>query len=206
MDEINVNCENIDGFSPLFLATRHPEVVRILFDHLEVDVNLKCKVGATPVMAVAHLGYNETMKLFVRNPKVQMNYAIKANGMTALGIAAQQGRPTTVKIILTHSSIDTSTVCKIGRNALHLAALNGDKDCVLLLMNAPGIRINQKTHAGMTALMIAAECGSMASVHHLVKHPTIDLHLTYRDADGKLSNALTAARSNGHSTIVKTVA
>ena len=121
MDGINVNCENIDGFSPLFLATRHTEVVRILFDHLEVDVNLKCKLGATPVMAVAHLGYNETMKLFVRNPKVQINYAIKANGMTALGIAALNGEVTTVKTILTHSSIDTSIVCKTVESSIYIS-------------------------------------------------------------------------------------
>ena len=203
MDGIDVNCENIDGFSPLFLATRHPEVVKILFDHPEVDVNLKCKVDATPIMAVAHLGYSETMKLFVRNPKVQINYTTKTNGMTALGMAALEGNRYTLKIMLTHSLIDTSIVCKIGRNALHLAALNGDSDCVSMLMNDPSIRINQKTHAGMTALIIAAECGSITSVQYLVKHPTIDLHVTYRDADGKLSNALTAARSNGHSRIAK---
>ena len=201
---IDVNCQNDDGYTPLLCCIRHPKLVQVFFENPEVNLNALTKLGSTPIMGVAFMSYYQSIDVFVSNPKVELNH-VSRQGNTVLGLAARNGMAKMVRALLTRPDMDCTIVSRIGLNALHLAAAHGKSDCVALLMHAPGVDINARGSASqMTAFMMAAQCGSIASIRCLIEHPDIDINLTYKTTpDGPLQNALTTARSNGHMDVVK---
>jgi ankyrin repeat protein len=201
VEGIDVNCQNDEGFTPLLCGIQHPEIMKVFFENPDVDVNILTTKLLTPIMGVAYMRYEQSVDVFVQNPKVLINYS-KHDGMTVLSVAAKRGMTQMVRALLTRSDLDCTKTSLVGFNALHEAAFEGHSECVALLMNAPGIKVNARSEDHMTAFMMAAQCGSVASILCLIEHPEIDIHLTCRTSDGTLSNALTFAKNNNHMDIV----
>ncbi|MBQ3526865.1 MAG: ankyrin repeat domain-containing protein [Akkermansia sp.] len=86
-----------------------------------------------------------------------------------------------------------------GATTLYKAVAIGNVECVKLLLNAPGIKVNLSDMNGKTPLLCAADKGHTECVKLLLADRLIDVYKA--DNDGK--TPLQRAESNGHTEIVK---
>jgi ankyrin repeat protein len=94
------------------------------------------------------------------------------NGITALMVAARNGRADCVEILLEHGS--DPLACDIwGQNALMLATVAGHLDCVRALI--PRSHVDAKTRGGETALQLAAKQKNRSIFDELSKVARTDI-------------------------------
>jgi ankyrin repeat protein len=79
---------------------------------------------------------------------------------------------------------------------INAVALEGEL-AVDILLQMPGILVNQSNDEGMTPLWCAADCGHIGTMRLLLQHPDIDTNLS-TDVPRKLETPLFAAAGSGH--------
>ncbi|KAG9402658.1 hypothetical protein AC1031_007266 [Aphanomyces cochlioides] len=108
-----------------------------------VDVNFVNDEFVTPLVAASSNGHATVVELLLEHVEIDVNYMTSSILTTPL----------------THPRIDVNKASHGSQNtALHMAALLGLDDIVLLLLDMPGIEINAKNNVGCTPLILA--CGS----------------------------------------------
>jgi len=84
-----------------------------------------------------------------------------------------------------------------GNTALHIAAASKKPECVgLLLLHSPGIKAGERNDLGENALHLACRVGCVASIRHLLEHPTSDTF--FGDIDLNFRSPLWYAASTGN--------
>ncbi|CAD5190255.1 unnamed protein product [Musa acuminata subsp. malaccensis] len=193
--------------SPLHVAASggHSEIAMMLLEY-GADVNFRNIYGRTPLMEACNNGYWEVVQTLLLY-KCNVSRAEYLNGWTALHFAAQGGHIPCIRLLaadfapavpdaatnssedetqrnLPNSSYDQHSLSRFikktancGITALHLAALNGNVDCVHLLLDlhadVSATALSQNTSsaasigAGSTPLHYAAYSGNLKSQKHL---------------------------------------
>ena len=156
---INVNCQNIDGLTPLHVACYegHLHVIERLLE-AKADSSIHDSFGMTPLLQASAMGHFQVVKLF-------LNIAVcdEKSGAEALIIACRQGHVRVVKQLL-EAQIDPNIQNSNGTTPLMAASITGQLDVVEQLLDAQADP-NIQTHMGVTALASASFCGHF----HVVK-------------------------------------
>ncbi len=91
-----------------------------------------------------------------------------ARGDTLLTVAAYNGQPKTVAIILKQPKVDVEAKNKLGLTAVSAAAFKGHADILTQLVKAKA-DVNAASETGQTALMFAVQSGKVKAVEVLLK-------------------------------------
>ena len=161
-----------EGNTPLHYAALSCEatVAAILVD-AAADVNAVNREGHTPLALAAAAG-NETLVRFLleRGAKCEVP---RAAPVLVAAMAGGETPPVVLKLLL-KAKADPNATDKLGRTALHAAALAGDAVATELLL-AAGVQVDARDSHGVTALMEAARAGSNAVLAKLApKKPDPD--------------------------------
>jgi len=75
LNEVDVNCADIDGRTALHFATRNwkTDIVRLLLAHPGIDVNRRASNGQTPLHKACHYCATDIFHLFLRHPDVDFD-------------------------------------------------------------------------------------------------------------------------------------
>ncbi|XP_063704648.1 uncharacterized protein LOC134834054 [Culicoides brevitarsis] len=121
------------------------------------------------------------------------------NGQTALNIAARNGHPEIVKLLLNHSrGADVNHPDRDGWTPLRSASWGGHTEIVKMLIAHPGCKIDRADREGRTALRAAAWSGNEDIVKILIQ---AGANVNSIDKQGRTS--LIAASYMGHYDIVE---
>jgi ankyrin repeat protein len=165
------------GLTPLHRAVDrgHSEIVRLLLRH-RADTEANDKYGRTVIISAALNGQDKILELLLQfGASVE---AVDKDCRTALlNLAADTSKPRkwtpeTVKIILA-TRINVEHVDRIGRTALHWAAVTGKLELASALLNKTGrqpANVQATTDRGRTALHLAAESDHLEIVRLLLQY------------------------------------
>ena len=159
-----------------------------------VDVDVRDKLGETPLHVAAVMGYKEASTLLIESG-ADIN-AQDERGLTPLHAAAWMGHEDIVALLIANGA-EINAKGDGGVAALHTAALAGRQNTVSMLI-AKGAEIDVKSEYGMTALHVAAIEGHRETVTVLITGGA--------DVHAKSGNGLTAqdmASQKGNHAIVE---
>jgi hypothetical protein len=162
-----------EGNTPLHGAalSREPAVAAILLD-AGAERDAVNREGLTP-LGVACAAGNEALARFL----LERGAAPDAPRAVPALLAACGGNhdaPDLVRLLLRHKASTTATD-RLGRTALHVAALNGHAEMVDALLGA-GAPIDARDANGVTATMEAARAGANRVLQRMVfRKPAVDL-------------------------------
>ncbi|XP_066249299.1 uncharacterized protein [Euwallacea similis] len=144
-------------------------VVELLLSHPEIEINIRDKEQKTPLQLAVQNGHHNIVSTLIDNradPHLTSN-----NGFTALHLATLEGNLETVDLLVNICSVDINSVDNINNEtALIIAALNGFKDIVELLLKA-GADLTCKTKKnGLTAFIAAVSRGHADVVIAFLKY------------------------------------
>ncbi len=196
---INVNLAALTGVTPLYIAAQegHVEVVKLLLDAPDIDVNSATLThGSAPLLIAANNGHEEIVKLLLAAPGIDIDMR-KGDGTTPLLMAIQAGFPGIVEQLVRWGA-DINLGLSDGTTPLYDAAYDGFIEAVRILIQAPGLRVNQAAGRKRVPLVAAAEYGHKDIVKLLIRNGadpniTTDIGLT----------ALHVACLQGHESIVQ---
>jgi ankyrin repeat protein len=159
-----------------------------------IDVDVRDKLGETPLHVAAVMGYKEASTLLIESG-ADVN-AQDERGLTPLHAAAWMGHEEIVALLIAKGA-EINAKGDGGVAALHTAALAGRQNTVSVLI-ANGAEIDVRSEYGMTALHVAAIEGHQETVTLLIAEGA--------DVDAKSGNGLTAqdmASQKGNHAIVE---
>jgi ankyrin repeat protein len=153
-------------------------MAELLLAH-KAEVNLKEKLGWTPLLSAASSGRDEVVELLLAN-KADVN-AKRSGGWTALHLAAYYNYLKVVTLLLAGGA-DVNAVDNDGKTPLHKAIVfKGQREMVELLLSS-GADVNPKDKNGKTPLHLVASA-EKADVAELLLAKNADVNA--RDARGK---------------------
>lgn len=131
---VNVNRQNLRGESGLHLAIQ-PSLVQYLVENVSnMDCNLRCIDGLTPLLHHAQLGHLDTVDaLLLYAPKLDVN-ARDSGGRTCLHLCAFRGYTTQAESLLRFKNIDVNATSAKGNTPLGAACDTGYISIVQLLL------------------------------------------------------------------------
>lgn len=132
----NVNSVDNVGGTPLYGAAYndHEDVVKLLLQQDATEVNLTVD-QYTPLMVAALNGYISIVQAFLPIPRLEINKGCEEERLTALMVAAYYNEPESVETLLTHPDIDINLQDERGSTALVLAAEDGYRRVVEILLD-----------------------------------------------------------------------
>lgn len=156
-DTVELNAKNRGGYTPLHttLIKGHIGIVKLLLGTNGVDLNAKENRGWTPLHFAVSQGNEEIVKLLLATEDVDLS---SSNALTPLHIAAQNGCESVAKLLLTAEGVDIESKTMAGHTPLTLAAREGHKGMVRLLLAEgadPNITHSWKDKTDYTALHLA---------------------------------------------------
>lgn len=228
---INVNCKDNDGLTPLHFACKKPakEIVKILLDN-EADVYATTNKGITPLHFAATSGNKDIIKMLVEKDadinatdnegRSVMIYGINAGKTDAvkyiieLGgdvtIADNEGRTAAdyaningqVQIIELAVSGDENKKDSFGNTPLHQSCYNGHSEVVKKMLESGNIEVDALNDVGETPLNIAVSNGNLYIAELLIKAGA-DVNKKDDSGDGLLHIAARSRKTHLVSMLVK---
>jgi len=194
--KVDVNSRFGDGYTPLVNATRFgfADVVSLLMQH-NPDVNIVDISHWTPLMYAAWTDSAELVRLFAS--KGARLDAGDADGLTSIGIAAQNGKMHALAALVEAGADVNSPIGRGGYTPLMLAANSGSEETADLLIKH-GADVNAKNSGGVTPLMMVA-ANNAVHVGSLLLKAGADPGV--RSDDGR--TALMIAKSNNSEAVLK---
>ncbi|KAJ5924217.1 hypothetical protein N7466_008404 [Penicillium verhagenii] len=191
-----------NGATPLIQASMNGnvEILKMILEKgAEITLETKDNDGMTPINLAALLGRSEGLKLLI-DKGADINTQ-SDDGWTAIRSASSNGHLEAVKILLDGGA----DVHKMGDDQwtpLHAAALNHGSPAapaVVELLLKHGANMNLLTNKGKSMLHIAAICGSMEIIEHILDCSYLETEA--QDFDGRTPFFLAAQR--GHVNILQ---
>ena len=132
--------------------------------------------GWVPLHYAAHLGNVEAVELFLEINHSSMVYIKDKEGMSALHIAAKEGRVDVMKAIIAKCPDTCELLDDRDRTALHVAVESRKKNAVKFLLQTLAFQdlINEQDREGDTPLHLAAFRGHSKILEMLAKDTRVD--------------------------------
>ncbi|KAJ5311653.1 hypothetical protein N7476_007513 [Penicillium atrosanguineum] len=165
----NVNSVDNVGGTPLYGAARHDQedLVKLLLQQDTTEVN-STVYEYTPLMMAALNGYIGIVKAFLPIARLEINTGSAERKYTALMVAALYDQPESIEALFTHPDIDINRQDEGGSTALILAANDGYRRVVeILLDKGVDTEVMQVGSLG-TALNRAVDNNQIAAVELLL--------------------------------------
>ncbi|XP_014673121.1 PREDICTED: transient receptor potential cation channel subfamily A member 1 homolog [Priapulus caudatus] len=178
-------------------ANNHGDVVVYLITN-GARIEHKNTDNFTPLLTAASLGHTEAIQQLL---EYKANIAaVDKNEKSAVYWAAQGNHLEALKELLSHYKSRRRINCgdRVGVTALHMAAQNGFRDCVALLLKH-GATIDEKNEWEKTALHLAAQDGRTKTCQLLLQHS----HMIVSDEDEDANTPLHLAALAGHRNIAR---
>lgn len=192
----HVDAHDGESYTPLINSARFgfDAVAKVLLEH-KADPNIADRSGWTPLMYAAWADDPALVgQLVTHGAKLE---ARDNDELTALAIAAQNGKRKATEALLAAGADVNTPVAKGGYTPLMLAALSGSDELAKLLIDR-GAKVNAKNPGGVTALMIAA-AGNHTNVAMLLLKSGAEVEA--QSDDGR--TALSIAEANNSDAVVK---
>ncbi|KAH6908110.1 ankyrin repeat-containing domain protein [Coprinopsis sp. MPI-PUGE-AT-0042] len=202
---IDINRKDKLGWTALIQAVEdeHNSVAFQLIKRAELDPNVAGpRGGCTALMTAAWLDNVEVTRHLLDHPRIQVN-AVDETGQTALAHALHCGHLEVAKAILASQEVNINLERPSdGLTPLMMGAMLAESSTSGLfpmLLQYPGIDVNQQTKEGVTALMLAAYHGNIPAVRSLLEVQDIDASLKTDQG----ATALEFSHAQGHKDIVE---
>ncbi|XP_059177404.1 ankyrin repeat domain-containing protein 50-like [Physella acuta] len=191
-----INCTDSTGNTPLMKAASlgNKLLVRGLLSNPNIDKTIKNGKGQTAFMMAAAEGHTQILKLLY-NDETNVNDADHTQ-QTALMLALKGNHDQAAKWLLNKSESLAEIPDASGSYPLHIAATT-DKANMCQELLRKGAYLDEKDDQENTALMIAAEMGSVKAFRFLLK---FDPNIEGYNKEGR--NVLSIATYKRHNTIV----
>ena len=197
---IDVNCRNKDGLTPLHVACLNNREVaaRILMSREDLDVNATAAFDLTPLHIAARLGHARVVKELVKDECRLLLQAKTIHGFTALHLVAEGDEEVLGPYLKSRrSSVEQRSVVVallraeqkkrgligienyrdvLGRTALHYAVWNGYTEMVRELLEFSNVNPNTVDGYGLTPLHLAVQRGHVNVSRLLMQAHNIDLN------------------------------
>lgn len=196
-DNINVNIQNKDGYSPLQIALTmdNQEAMQALMN-AGADVNLQDKYGKTVLHYAIKKDDIEMVRLLAQQKNTDF-YLTDKEDLTPLQIAYLGGNPFILQTLV-NAGADINRKDENGMTLLHYATVKGDKSMMEWLLKE-GADPTIKNILGKTPLHYVAEKGNVEMVRLITKQKDIEVNL----ADNEGVTPFHLACQNGHVGIAK---
>ena len=198
---INVNLARRGGVTPLLGAAMEGrlEVVKLLLDARGINPNLgTLGDGVAPITIAAFQGYKDVIELLLTAGNIDIDVR-QRDGTTALFAAVQGDHPEVVELLIRRGA-NVNLGMLDGITPLMHAAYAGHIEVAKHLLQAPDIRVNQRTTVqGKTSLIVAAFQGHKEIVRLLVAAGNVDINMRQKDG----ATALYAASQYNYPDIVE---
>ncbi|SCO01245.1 related to ankyrin [Fusarium fujikuroi] len=189
--------------TPLYVASSsgHANVVHELLNFgAQATFSVLDEMGQTPLFIASFNGHAEVVKVLLENGADPSIYALDSYNTNPLWAASFGGSCDTIKELLAHGAAKTiTTTGQGGETPLHAAATENHVEALKLLLEVPGVSINQKTIYGFTPLFIAARNGYCDIVKLLLATDLVDIN----SKNWLGLTPLFAAVANGHFHVTK---
>jgi ankyrin repeat protein len=195
---IEINLQDEDGETALHRATRfgHTNLIPSLLQHPTIDINCSDKNGWTALTTAVDRGHADVVRLLLAHKDID----ISASRVGEPGF--WESIPPEVYSAKQRRTLPYDLHLQVGikpSDSLHLAARDGDKDIVELLLQRPDIEPNAYYgRYNTTPLHEAISGGHLKVVEALLLHPRVDVNSVYKNG----RSALMCAVNEGHSGIV----
>lgn len=198
--EIDVNCRNKDGLTPLHVAAlKNREVaVRLLVERRDLDVNATADFDLTPLHLAARLGHTRVLKQLFDDDSRLFLHAKTLHDFSALHLVAE-GDEEFLDPYLNSRRASVEQRCMVvrllrteqekrgligfehfrdvfGRTALHYAAINGYVEMVRELLEFSYLNPNTVDSYGLTPLHLAVKHGHVSVSSLIMQTHLIDLN------------------------------
>jgi ankyrin repeat protein len=177
-------CPNYDSTTVLGLAIRNGHesmALKFIAKHGIGQQSDDDQPGVKLLAEAAYIGSTKLAETLLMTHQVDPNaiwmdpHSYNPDGLTPIMLAAQQGHGSVVRLLLGHKSIQLDGTHSCG-TALTLAAANGRRDIVEMLMVDGRVDINQTIEDESTPLHLAASVPHKEVVEALLKSDTIDVN------------------------------
>ncbi|KAF4437565.1 hypothetical protein F53441_13014 [Fusarium austroafricanum] len=194
------------GRTPLHIASINGriDIVRSVLQYQAPDLQAlfeaKDKYSRTPLFIASYRGHLHIVQELLRYGAQTAVSIFDIDNNSPLFVASEAGYSDIVQELLRHGAGETISVPnKGGWTPLSVAIMGEFVEIAKILLQIPGVPVNQKDNYGMTPLFIASRFGNQELVRLLLSHSSIDLEC--KDWVG--STPLFGAVANGHLEIAK---
>jgi ankyrin repeat protein len=180
------------GILHLVVIHRHIEMMTLLLTTEEVDVNVVCSVGSTPLNYACRLKDGlPLVQTLLEHPNIQVNIKNEMEH-TPLFVACLESYVDIIQALLRHPQISVTNAASDGYIPLHKACATGNETIVgMLLSYQPGkyrqAQLNATTgkmFGKLTPLHIACQsCQSVQVVQRLLDH-NMDININAVNDEG----------------------
>ena len=165
----NTVVANKDGDTPLHLAVRSADAVRVLL-LAGASVEARNHEGACALLSACVHGDVEVLKLLLQAGQGANVNTANGKGMTPVHVAAHYGHEESLRLLVEEHGADVHAKrAGNGHCTLHTAAAAGNAGCVQALLDA-GADANETDSAGQSPLHLAAKKQHAEVVRVLLRH------------------------------------
>ena len=111
----------------------------------DVDVNLSCEEGATPLLIASYRGHNRIVTLLLKRDDIEVNKPCRLSGFTPLNVATKRGHVSVVKLLLNHEDIQVNKTDHNGENAMLVALVEKDLELLCIIMEKVVKRVGENS-------------------------------------------------------------
>lgn len=196
---------NVNSYAPLKCAVINgqTECVRILISTPDIQINKTDSSGNTPLYHAIVNGHTECANLLLQSPGMNIQeeskaffqaikhrqyeiaeqfsarfdalYAQRSDLCRALNTAINLGDLRLSKLILQCKNANIKGCFSAAISPLHIAITNRNAECLELLLQQPGIPLNNEDDSGYTPLICAIKSGYAKGVALLLQQEEIDI-------------------------------
>ncbi|XP_067676346.1 serine/threonine-protein phosphatase 6 regulatory ankyrin repeat subunit A-like [Haliotis asinina] len=170
--------------------------VNFILSQEKANIDRKDGIGRTPAMWAAAMGHMHVVELLVnKGAKLSL---VDSLGLNILHAACLFGDVEVVKYVISRDCVDINGRVRCGRTPVMLAAVNGHKEIMELLV-AKGANVTLTDKNGNTILHRACRGGDIEVVKYIVSKKMVDINTGKR----KNQTSLMLACLWGHKAVVE---
>lgn len=132
-----------------------------------IDVDEASSTGRTALMAAAHAGHQEIVRILLENG-ASPDMRDGTYGTTALMLACANGHNECTQLLFSRDTTLANQQDLEGRNALLYAARRGHSSIVAMLCSAPEVCVDMADETGLTPLMAASQTNNLDAIRELI--------------------------------------
>jgi len=161
------------------------ETFKNLLKDVNIDVNVSCSQGHTPLHVAIHRGHKHLIKHLLEKKEIDVN---KVNNKkdNLLSVAADKSDHETIILLLQQKNINVNSQNLNKDTALLVAVHRSHPGIVKSLLNVPTIDVNLGNSNGDNPLIVASFLGLIDIVKLLLDHKNINVNHTNNNGDNAL--------------------